>query len=777
MRNLRLAVVALSVTLFSSSFYAQEAPISRDQVDAYLKNTLEKYSPADSQEWRVRMYRLLVANRDPDATASALAQQDQLSVSSEKALMSLWLAHAELESSSIRGKAPDDYNSQLQAIRQRALTVVRATGHAPMAITMAIFVSNDWGCGLESFERLIADAPNVLDAGLSAANYKGCLSWWLSLHSRFPENAEILAALAQLRDLTTAEKLAVLERLNSSGKSDDRIRDYVTQLWNGGLIAEGLAVLDAAPENDRQRILNSSAGSNDRGEDLRLDYIAALYLTGRSDDASKAFEQLPETSRMRPLWDCIGRQTRRTRGGTSDRCDEVSLNGTWGLVESLLNRQSEDPYLLIEGGPNIDWGSALWVEIARRRLNGDNYEALRRQLAQRWMNSGPREPERAALLARFMESEFHAATAAYERKMSAAVAHWGVTRTVESTVSRQRRASSPPPLPQGSRELSVPDDLRTTRNDRERPPAWPSDMASLPKGFSPVRAERQEQNAIAVSLSQNLDPVGEVSQGGYWIHLSRDRGKSWDDPVYTGLLEYFPYVVMPTSKIQMLAGDRIKLEVVVQELDTSSITYPPVSLRSARRAPDLYLEIPLASLQADRDHDGLTDIVESHLLLDPDQADSDGDGVEDGRDALPNVKNTEGLRDRDYITSILQHIFRMPERAIIEPVDRGPGIDSIALGKFAIQPGPMRPILIEGNPADFAGLRPASMVFVYSDGDLDRLRAHSPDFHALALGTPVFNRARDRGYVSWSLGWTGGTLRVVREGDTWRVEEISSWVT
>jgi hypothetical protein len=223
------------------------------------------------------------------------------------------------------------------------------------------------------------------------------------------------------------------------------------------------------------------------------------------------------------------------------------------------------------------------------------------------------------------------------------------------------------------------------------------------------------------------------------------------------------------------SGDRITLEVAIQELDTASITYPPVALRSRRQVRDLYLEIPLEALQSDRDGDGLTDITEEHLLLDPDNPDSDGDGIRDGDDPLPNVKNDPSATDQSYLARILEHIFKLPEQAIIEPVDRGPGV--LIAGQPAAAPSLLRPLFILGNSADFAGLRTALTVLVYSPEDVGRLSARSPDFHALDLSGIVFNRAHDRGHLTWSLGWTGGTLRLIRQGNAWRVESMGRWVS
>ena len=70
-----------------------------------------------------------------------------------------------------------------------------------------------------------------------------------------------------------------------------------------------------------------------------------------------------------------------------------------------------------------------------------------------------------------------------------------------------------------------------------------------------------------------------VGDHGY-IVLSDDNGRSWQPPLYTGLAERFPYVVRPASALPLRKGDTIQLDVVIAEIDTATISYPPVGLRT-----------------------------------------------------------------------------------------------------------------------------------------------------------------------------------------------------
>src|SRR5712691_10692249 len=115
----------------------------------------------------------------------------------------------------------------------------------------------------------------------------------------------------------------------------------------------------------------------------------------------------------------------------------------------------------------------------------------------------------------------------------------------------------------------------------------------------------QMLEAPRVGASQDYDPVGEISRGAYWVIRSHDGGRTWGRPIYTGLRIQSPYVVRPLSNAPLLAGDHLQVEVKVEELDASSITFPPVGLRAKRVQEGLLLQIPFADLERDSDTDGL----------------------------------------------------------------------------------------------------------------------------------------------------------------------------
>ena len=298
----------------------------------------------------------------------------------------------------------------------------------------------------------------------------------------------------------------------------------------------------------------------------------------------------------------------------------------------------------------------------------------------------------------------------------------------------------------------------------------PADMAALPEGFYRIRAERVGQRAAAVSVSRALDPTGAYARGGYWVHLSDDGGKTWQRPLYTGLAEHFPYVVTP-STMPLIAGDKLHLAVKVDELDTASIGLPPEFVRSRRRADDLYLEIPLATLRRDSDGDGLTDLVERHLLLDrPEKA--GGAPFLVGSDAASCAGAPPPPSRRRAIIALLGRID--PDRpAVVEPV--GTPVDGDTTG---LRSGTAtdHPLFLLGKAGDFACLRTSRPIIVYDEASLTDLNRHTPDFRLLQPPSIVFNRAGDRGYAHWRGGWRGGTYRVRLIDSDWTIDSISEWV-
>ena len=638
----------------------------------------------------------------------------------------------------------------------------------------------------------LAPVLMALSAGLLMAAAPPAADKTRTLLIHFAQDDRLVAIdqLAVYRLLTTPEALGRIAEADRPSLSVWLYARYARLLFETGLTGRAVALIDGLPADLRGRVLELPAGSftahvegvpitvrvDRRDEALKLALAAAYAAAGRAAEAESLFGSFSDMPAVRHAFDCAW-----AAGAPEDAsCAHLPYERRIGqtidllLLDHLLHHPDDDPYPLAETGFSTELGggsSPAVVELRCRVFSEARFAEIcdaARRARLYWLERGsPREIEegRAALAALHVpglaesRAEFAAALAPLNAAREAAYGRDLLTR---ATVI---------PAPAPFAELPLPPAYRGPRPPVSRPDAG---FGSLPEGFEPVRFERDGNRAVAISLSQTYDPTGEVSQGGYWVHLSDDGGRHWQPPLYTGLADRFPYVVPSTSRMTLLNGDRLDLEVEVAELDTASITYPPVALRSRRHATNLYLQIPLAELARDSNGDGITDVAAHRLLLDRARTDG-GTPFIVGTDSSAHCVAPD--RDRAAQVALLGQLFNDGGHALVEPLDRPRGDIGLMVGWRGAAAAPSRPIFIRGNARDYFCLRPNRLMIVYGESDLAELSRFHPDFHAIEVPQIVFNRARDRGYVQWSAGWTGGTYRLRLANGAWVLDQIGSWIS
>jgi hypothetical protein len=246
--------------------------------------------------------------------------------------------------------------------------------------------------------------------------------------------------------------------------------------------------------------------------------------------------------------------------------------------------------------------------------------------------------------------------------------------------------------------------------------------------------------------------------------------------------QHYPYVVTAGSRLPLLDGARLRLEVQVREIDPSTVTFPPVSLGLKRSADGLYLEFDLATLAADRDGDGLTDIEERRLGLDFTNPDTDGDGAADGRDPLPLVPyRAVGARDDELARTIVSEVFRVRLAPIVVKVGGAPTIEEMMVGdrSGAAAAKRTRTRFLVGEPSMFAGVATPYRLIVYSQKDMAALNRNGAPFYATRVTYVFSSLDRTRHFVEWSASWTGGAFLVTcgPSPGACSVTEVSSWIT
>ncbi|MEM9310900.1 MAG: hypothetical protein AAGA34_05575 [Pseudomonadota bacterium] len=611
---------------------------------------------------------------------------------------------------------------------------------------------------------------------------------WLELAGKLPVSAWLVRAdtLARVAADDRAAVSAVLDRrrLRSLLRADF---PKLAVLFAEGLPDEALA---RALEPDARDFFATIDGlpvhisGDKRADRLKGSLATAYYLTGREEQARALINADGALSQQRAWLECV--QSDREPEEKQETCPRTFREEAWALLLGhQLDTPEADPYPLAElfYGRSASFvsrqmgGAELTCRVFAHERFGDVCKTARAGVGYaltRHTTDYDRSDHEAvmATLRGLGLPGFETLDRTYAALVEAKLNEIGRPEP------RSFQPASIDPVYPDYGERALPDALAPyDPSDEDRyasydPPEWPDGWSDPEPGFWPVRWEQKGERAAFVSLSPFYNPSGEISQGGYWVHLSDDGGRSWQTPMFTGLAQFWPYLVAPQSQLPMLTETGLQLEVTIAELDTASITYPPIGLSTRREATGRVIDLPFARLKADSDGDGLSDVAEAHLLLD-----REGEarpyilGTGDAS-ACPVTPSRADLAR----VALLNALFDTESRAIIEPVNRAArGIDFGGwTGKSnALVP----PLFLRADPDDFACIETARPVLIYSDAQVEKLQRRSPDFRTVELPTGVWNEDRTRGYVVWSAGWTGGTFLLKWTGETWDIIVISNWIT
>lgn len=803
MKAARVLGPALALLLTGTAIAQVRAP-THDELVGFRQSgaSYRSYSPQPLTGWEVALRRELANSDNVAAAADRLAPRYGLTAPQMRTLVQLWM-NVDIHQYDGARRAG---RVNMAGVRRDFVALLAETRRAPLVLQAAAeSLDNLNECNGEDFQALMAGATDPGADAWTIADTATCGENYLRAAAAAPDRA--LAPLIRLanygslkaRDalplfqwLTQPSQLARIDEAGRPALSAWLFGRRASLLFETGLTDQAVALLESLPADLRQHVLSQPGGSFtaladgrpitislERADQSLLIALAAAYaMAGRNAEAEPLLAAATRLPAARHAFDCAWQAgPARANCARIDYWDGLTNTIDLLLIDHLLHHPGEDPYPLAEAGfsgmgPSGGMGTAeLRCRIFTTPDFAEICDSFRASaLDNARLESEPSEREadarQAAALATLPLPGFAdmraAVVADFRRLQTAAAARPARPDYTPRTIE---------PAPSPFAEQPLPATARGSRPEPVRPPAGTS---ALPEGFLPVRFERDGQRAVMISVSQTFDPTGEVSQGGYWVHLSHDGGRSWEAPLYTGLAQNFPYVVPSASRLPMLQPDRLDLEVEVAELDTASITYPPVGLRTRRRANNLYLSIPLAALSRDTDGDGISDIAATRLLLDRARRDG-GTPFIVGSDAGAGC--TAPTPERAATIALLERVFSLRSAAIVEPVDRPAG-DPLQIGSWrGAAAASSRPVFIQGDPADYRCLRPDRLMVVYGAGDIAALERFRPDFHPVEMPKIVYNRAHDRGYVRWSAGWQGGTFRLRLVDGHWVFDEISSWIT
>ncbi len=732
-------------------------------------------------EWHNALEAALHGNPDMAAAARALAPRFDATPEEIAALADLWIRFNVADH-----KAGD-------AMRGEFLKLAQSAGHRLIVVEVASAVLGDrYSCAPpETFRALVEGVPH--DAVWRVVTATDCPLWKVAYAEMAPEeSAALLAGFARSYDLSGAETLALYAYGASpdfaphvAPKDRDAVRRQFEYLEIGKLIdfrslKEATGYYERLSAADRAALVTGDYDETvDTIDGVTVDFehfgIARLMRWNNhkpkgadAGDLSIALAiayygegDLAKTRQYaRPDLLAQGRLALDCWHGLDDiqnrKCPYRAGIGLEGraLLDQALNRPTDDPYDLFEryyvssddqvpGLRNIPsaalcryFGTYAPDYAARIDVCAPGVHAFP-VTADSTPKPAETDMHKLFMILARQTPGFEVRIAEFEAQLEARSA---APPSKGSPPPQPRAAKPPPPAPMALpfRVYAIPAKYLGA------PPRLDRTFPKLPDGFEAIRITRSGRRVVVISLSQAYEQAGAAVGGGYWVHLSDDGGKSWRAPLYTGIIENAPYVVQEDSRLPLIGGDALNLAVGRRD-PSAYFIYPVATVAPGAPKPGLYIHIPLAELMRDSDRDGLTDIAEQRLLLDPHNPDTDGDGIPDGADPMPNVpQQSAAAEDHKALIAVLQRFFHVPFGLASDPK---PDPDDA----WARVP----PVMIAGNPADFTGLHPLIPVLVYDDADMVRRRATLDDFPISHVGTIVFNRAHDRGYVTIGAvaGW------------------------
>ncbi len=646
--------------------------------------------PPRASDWDGALKAYLKSDPSPLRAAERLAKDAQLTTAQMLALEQLWFRLSGVTWDEYYDfVAPAELEPRRRAIDRDFIALVAETGRNPLVVEAAVIAVSYIGrCHPETYHALLRGTEDMPGDGWRLVRVSDCAEWALAYMEALPQKSLAVMAYLAISDGPGGIGSSELKKFFTGDVLADHVSDadlvalraffaegYLSSLAGEGRAAELVAFYRTLPTEVAGCVLDGGGEPSDRIVDglelsitgldspgeFRRTLSAAHYVAGEDDTVGKiaAASTALNARRVMRAWQM------RDLGTWRKSLRDTSISNTL-LLDLALNHPEEDPYDVLEYVFNANFmsynGNALWAGVLCKRLEATRYTEVCDQARAMLKTIEPADDDSVG--ADGMTIAVRTALRLVPGKIDVKVHDTAVNGQPSQQLEEgsSLRITDTGPLPSPFTELPLPAQYAPQNPPANKDPfeaapevVWPRGATAPLGGFMQVRVEKQGRRIVSVSLSQDVDPTGELTAGGYWVHVSDDGGKSWRPPLYTGLAENFPYVVVANSSMPMIDGETLNIEVEVREVDVSQIVYPPIGVVSKRQAKGLYLQLPLSLLEQDTDHDGLTDILEGHLLLSPTNRDTDGDGIPDNRDPMPNVAwKAQGGAAAQALSQVLQ---------------------------------------------------------------------------------------------------------------------------
>ncbi|QSX30177.1 hypothetical protein JYB88_00385 [Shewanella cyperi] len=283
--------------------------------------------------------------------------------------------------------------------------------------------------------------------------------------------------------------------------------------------------------------------------------------------------------------------------------------------------------------------------------------------------------------------------------------------------------------------------------------------------WSVVRIAESNDDIYVIYINHDVDPVGQFPGGGYWLIYSTDKGHTWSSPNYLGLSEYQPYEIVRDSGLPIREGEYLNLEVN----RASDFNSPSIALRGQAAANTLYLQFHWQDLVQDSDGDGLNDILEDKLGLNPLVADTDGDGLGDSLDPMPGVKFRP---EADDVAKVMQMAMEriVEQKQEFLPINRNPHLP-VSLSPTAAAVEHSQTLFVTGDSNNFVSLGLPMRVIVMSTAEAKAAGDKWGDFYPLDIRLFI-NKAKTKAHVLWATDFRGEeVLEFEKIGADWKFSQ------
>lgn len=261
---------------------------------------------------------------------------------------------------------------------------------------------------------------------------------------------------------------------------------------------------------------------------------------------------------------------------------------------------------------------------------------------------------------------------------------------------------------------------------------------------------------------------------GIWVAYSENKGETWSY-YYTGIVQRQPLFVKWYSSYPLI-NEKGDLQIEACLLRQTSPFSHPIPTQSYQLAKDgLLLTLDLETLRKDSDGDGLTDIVEAKFRTDPNNADTDDDGIPDNLDLNPRFASQR--TDKSVIYEAVLNGVQIPfwgeeEEETVFPIDVTPEMHYVVDTTETIMIVTDDPALQNSQPTKYR------VIILTKEEYENNPRYFENDLNDMSF-TPLFkvDCKKDTYLFSYSFNTGGASYWVKKTDKGWIIVMTGLWIS